>query len=407
MEYFNQLFTSLTNRIGELMPGITGAILVLIIGYFVAIGVRKLVLVLFKRTNLDERINAKLSPNFQLNRFVAKIAYYMVLIYVLLLVLGMMGIDQVLTPLSDMLGEFLSFLPNLVAAIIIGVAGYVVAKLASEAVGFLTASLQGVSEKAGLKGNISLANILKQVVFILVFFPVLITAIDSLNMKTISEPATEMFAEFLNAIPNIIAAALILGVFYVAGKYVISLLVDLLHNLGLDKFAESIGLNQFTRGRTLSQVIGNVAFFFLMFGGVIAAVEKLEMAQVTDILNDVFEMSGKIFMGIVLLFIGNYLSDLAKNALSDSNKNTWLGNLVKFTVLGLFIALGLHTMGIAQDIVNLAFGLTIGAVAVAFALAFGLGGREAAGIYMNRLLNKLDRRPTPDVEGRESERVRG
>lgn len=390
MDHFNQFFLSFINKIGEVMPGITGAIIVLIIGYLFALGVKKLVLMLFKQTTLDERINSKLGDGFQLNHFIAKVAYYMVLIYVLLLVLGMMGIDQVLAPVSDMLSEFLSFLPNMLAAIIIGVAGYVIAKLASEAVGFLTASLQSFSEKAGLKGNISLAKILKQVVFILVFFPVLITAIDALNMKTISEPATQMFSDFLSAIPNIIAAALILAVFYIGGKYITTILVELLKNLGLDQFADSIGLSRFSNGQTLSNIIGNIAFFFLMFGGIIAAVEKLELTQVTDILNNIFEMSGKIFMGVVLLFIGNYLADLAKNALSNKAQNTWLGNLVKFTVLGLFIALGLHTMGIAQDIVNLAFGLIIGAVAVAFALSFGLGGREAAGIYTHRLLNKLD-----------------
>lgn len=381
------------------MPGITGAILVLIIGYLFALGVKKLVLMLFKKTNLDERINSKLGDGFKLNRFIAKVAYYMVLIYVLLLVLGMMGIDEVLSPISNMMAEFLSFIPNMLAAVIIGVAGYVIAKLASEAVGFLTASLQGFSEKAGLKGNISLAKILKQVVFILVFFPILITAIDALNMKTISEPATQMFADFLNAIPNIIAAALILAVFYIGGKYISALLTELLSNLGLDKFADSIGISKFSKRQTLSTIIGHIAFFFLMFGGVIAAVEKLELVQVTDILNNIFEMSGKIFMGAVLLFIGNYLADLAKTTLSDTDQNTWLGNLVKFTVLGLFIALGLHTMGIAQDIVNLAFGLIIGAVAVAFALSFGLGGREAAGIYMHRLLNKLDTKKSyPDQE---------
>ena len=53
--------------------------------------------------------------------------------------------------------------------------------------------------------------------------------------------------------------------------------------------------------------------------------------------------------------------------------------------------MGLRAMGIADSIVNLAFGLTLGAIAVAFALAFGLGGREAAGRLMSRWLDKIDK----------------
>jgi len=49
-------------------------------------------------------------------------------------------------------------------------------------------------------------------------------------------------------------------------------------------------------------------------------------------------------------------------------------------------------MGIADDIVQLAFGLTLGAVAVAFALSFGLGGREAAGKQMEQFLNRFDKK---------------
>ena len=48
-------------------------------------------------------------------------------------------------------------------------------------------------------------------------------------------------------------------------------------------------------------------------------------------------------------------------------------------------------MGIAENIVNMAFGLTLGAAAVAFALSFGLGGREAAGKQMERFFDKMNK----------------
>ena len=57
--------------------------------------------------------------------------------------------------------------------------------------------------------------------------------------------------------------------------------------------------------------------------------------------------------------------------------------------------MGLLAMGIADDMVNLAFGLTLGALAVAFALSFGRGGRKAAGRQMEYWLSKLCRENPP------------
>ncbi|MDH3546805.1 MAG: hypothetical protein OEN22_06875, partial [Gammaproteobacteria bacterium] len=63
--------------------------------------------------------------------------------------------------------------------------------------------------------------------------------------------------------------------------------------------------------------------------------------------------------------------------------------ILRVAILGLVLAMGLRAMGIADDIVNLAFGIILGAVAVAFAVSFGLGGREAAGKQMEYWLSGL------------------
>ena len=67
------------------------------------------------------------------------------------------------------------------------------------------------------------------------------------------------------------------------------------------------------------------------------------------------------------------------------------GNIVIGLIIGLVLAMGLRSMGIADVIVNLAFGLTLGAAAIAVALSFGLGGREAAGKLMEYWLSKIRR----------------
>ena len=75
--------------------------------------------------------------------------------------------------------------------------------------------------------------------------------------------------------------------------------------------------------------------------------------------------------------IGNFLGTLAHKKLVE-NGSAGMANIARIAILGLVLAMGLKSMGLADNIVNMAFGFTIGSVAVAAALAFGLGGKDAA-----------------------------
>ncbi|MEE9438146.1 MAG: mechanosensitive ion channel, partial [Saprospiraceae bacterium] len=186
-----------------------------------------------------------------------------------------------------------------------------------------------------------------------------------------------------------IAAILLLGIFYIVGKYVVSILSDLLKNVGIDQMSTNLGFNAVIGDRSLSGLIGNVALFFIMFTGIIAAADKLELGQVQSILNDIFHISGKVFFGLIILMAGVLISNFAGKTLSQSENSNIVAPLARFAILGIFLAFALHTMGIAESIVNLAFGLTLGAIAVAFALSFGLGGKKAAGQQMEHFFENM------------------
>lgn len=87
-------------------------------------------------------------------------------------------------------------------------------------------------------------------------------------------------------------------------------------------------------------------------------------------------VTSSILLIAVILVIGFWLANVVANVVqrSEYNSSRWLANLVRILIMGLVIAMGLKAMGIADSIVNLAFGLTLGSVtvAIAFALAFGL-----------------------------------
>ncbi|MCO6478378.1 MAG: mechanosensitive ion channel [Phaeodactylibacter sp.] len=375
-------------QLGNYLPGIIGALIVLFIGWLIARGLQSLTKMLLKRIKWDDRFKSKGMKNS--SHMIARLIYYITMVMVLLIVLEMLGVSQVLDPLRSMLTEFLAFLPNLVAALLIGIVGYIIASVAAELAGAASKLLERVSGQLGLSGDVDLVQLLRNLVFLIVFIPVLIAALDALEIEAVSVPAKNMLDQIFAAIPEILAAAIIIGLFYVGGRYLMAILRDLLKGMGTDNLSERLKLNAIIgKDQSLSGLLAGIAFFFLMFVGIITGVERLDFVQLTDILNNLLELTGQVFLGLIILAVGNYLASLAADALSKGEGSNFLASLARFAILGVFLAIALRTMGIANEIVNLAFGLTLGAVAVAFALSFGLGGREAAGKHMEYLLKQF------------------
>ena len=102
-------------------------------------------------------------------------------------------------------------------------------------------------------------------------------------------------------------------------------------------------------------------------------------------------LTGQILFGLTILIIGNFIANLFHKMLSKNENNTFVASIARGAILALFVAISLRTMGIANSIVELAFGLILGAVAIAIAIAlsYGFGGREAAGEHMKVILNKF------------------
>ncbi|MFN0201690.1 MAG: mechanosensitive ion channel, partial [Bacteroidia bacterium] len=368
MQYLNNLLQALVGSLGSKLPNALGALLVLICGLFLAGIIRRIILKLLKRSKIDERIAERVNLGIRVDETLSQLLYYVAVLYACVISLGFMGLTSVLEPVKAMISNILGYLPSVIAAGIIIFIGYTIASILSQMSGGLSARLEKVTEKAGLNNTLNFSQIIKQLVFVLVFVPIFIVALDTLNMKAISVPAINMLNEMIASIPNILAAAIILGVFYYIGKFVIQTVVQLLQNLGLDRFSAQLGLGNIIGESSLSAIIGKAMFFFIMFTGLISAFEKLGMSEIAEIGTNLFYLSGKVFFGILILMVGNYVSNLSANAIA-AGENKGFASFARVGVLSIFIPIALSTMGMATNIVNLAFGLILGAVAVAFALA--------------------------------------
>jgi hypothetical protein len=374
---------------GDKLGPILIALLILIVGLFLARLVRKFLQKTLSGVDMLNRKNADGSVT-DLATPIATLVYGILVLFVLIAVLGQMGLEDVLEPLKAMASEFLGYVPNIIGAGIVGYVGWILAKLISEFVGM---ALGKADEQLALRtGNndIKLSKLGTSFVFAAILLPIIVAALGILDIEAISGPATAMIQQLMSAIPNIIGAAIILVVTWFVAKFVVSILGGILDGMNIDAMPQKVGLQGFFNASfTPTKLIGNGIMFFSMLTGLTAAVDRLDIEIISQIMAKVLQFGGGILVGGLILVIGNFLSMLAYNAMSKSNPA--LANIARFAILGLVLAMGLRAMGLADNIVNLAFGLTLGAVAVAAALAFGLGGRDAAKTVSDSWARKISK----------------
>jgi hypothetical protein len=306
-------------------------------------------------------------------------------------VLAAFRLDGTLGPVQGMLEKALAMLPNIAAAAVIAFVGWIVARVLRALVGNLLAAagVDALGEKAGIEASFKLSALAGTLVFLLVLVPSLIAALDALRIDAISAPASMMLGKLLAAVPHIIAAAVILLLTWYVARFVSGLLARLLENAGFDAVPARLGLTHMFEGATRPSELARWAvMFFAMLFAVTEAAAQLGFAQVRDVVTTLIGFAGDIVLGGLILAIGFWLANLAYQAIdrASGSHTRGLAPIARIAILGLVIAMGLRAMGIANEIVALAFGLTLGAVAVAVALSFGLGGREAAGKLMEHWL---------------------
>lgn len=381
---------TLVNQVFEFLPRLVAGGVLLLVAWIIASIVRTVVTKGLSATSLDEKLSSEAGMG-PMSDNLGNVLYWLVFLLFLPAILGALELTGLLDPVQGMVNTILAILPNLLAAGIIAFVGWWVAKITRDLVSNLLSATGAdrLGETAGLTGTMSLSRLVGFVVYILILVPALIAALETLNIEAISAPATEMLNAVMAAIPNIFAAAIILTIAFLIGRLVSNIISTLLGGVGFDTVPEKLGLGQvFSEEMTPSNLVGKAILFFIMLFASVEAANRLGFGQVSDMVSMFIQFGSQILLGGVIITIGFLLSNLAYTGISRLASSS-VASFARFAILGFVMAMGLRAMGLADDIVNLAFGLTLGAIAVAVALSFGLGGREAAGKQMEYWLSQL------------------
>jgi hypothetical protein len=390
-------FEVLVKQVAAFLPRLVAGALLILVAWLAAVAVRAVVNRVLDSSGLDEKLSA--SAGMQpMRKSVGNMLFWLVILLFVPAILNAFDLSGLLDPVKAMVAKILDILPNVFAAFLIGFVGWLLGKVLSGLVTNIlaTAGADSGAHRLGLDSTLRISQIAGTIVMIVVFVPALIAALDALKIEAISRPATDMLGRFLAAVPNLVAAALILVVTYYVARFVAQLLGRLLSAMGFDTLPQKLGLaGIFAGGAQPSRLVSMLVLFFAMLFATVEAANRLEFNQVRDVMTLFIRFGGNIVLGAIILVIGSWLANVAHGAIrrADVTHSEGLAGIARVAILGLVIAMGLRAMGIADEIVELAFLLTFGAVAIAVALSFGLGGREAAGKQMEYWLAKFRRGP--------------
>lgn len=385
-------FSNMISQVLTFIPSLIAAAAVTLIGWVVATLARNAISMVLSKTSMDEKLSAEAGIQ-PMSNTISDVAYWFILLLFIPMVLSTLGLNGLLEPISGMITKMLDFVPNIIVAGIIFAVGYIIAKILRGIVTNLIAAtnVQALTAKAGMGQETSIAGIAGTIVFATVVITSLVAALNALKIDVITRPATNMIDQLLSAIPSIIGAAAILGVMYFVVRIVANIVKGLLEATPVNELPEKVGLQSVMGEYKLSDAIGSAIIFFAMLFASIAAAEFLGFTQISEMFTMFIGFGADIVLGAIIMVIGFWLANLVAGAVERSEQgSTFLANTIRVLIMGLVIAMGLKAMGIADSIVNLAFGLTLGAVAVAFAVSFGLGGQEAAARYLRNLQDKMD-----------------
>ncbi|MBC7768088.1 MAG: mechanosensitive ion channel [Phycisphaerales bacterium] len=400
-------------------PRILLAILILVVAHFAAKAVKWAIAKAVDRIPFMSRRDSAggTKPTVDVGERIGEVGYWLVWLLGLMAALAQLGnwASPVVSPLTGMVANFFNYLPNVVGALLIFIIGFALATIVRRMVEAMVEAvdLDRRLVDAGLTHTLrgpGLARLLGILVFTLIIIPVSIAALEALRISAISTPATAMLREILETIPRVIGAALIIFIAYLIGRWIMTLTEEGLKSIGFDDIIASVANAEPVRvGRERmdltpgvdtvnfsafppSRMIGLAVLIGIVLFAAVEAARLLNFVAMAAMLSEVLILASRVLFGAVIIALGILLANILAAAARREGKasSEIISTLVRWGVIALATAVGLRFMGLANDIIVLAFGLILGSVAVAVAVAFGVGGRDAA----KRLLDRWSS-PTP------------
>ena len=399
------------NKFFATFPPIFQAILLLIAAFVVAWIAQRVAMWVMRRLRLDERIGPRAGADAEgssTSSLLGKLVFLVVLLLFLPSVLNKLNMNSVANPITGMITSIFHYLPNIIAAALILFVGHLIAKLVTELV---TAVLQRVridrlQVRLGMQAGAqnSLAVVIGKILYALIMIVVAIAALQALAISSISDPAVAMLQRVLVYVPLLLAGLVLILLGFLIGKLVGRFVTDLLAGFGADSWPARLMPRSSrhaaagtapdaaaTPNFSLSTVLGTVVRVLIILFFLIEGLQVLQLDLLTRIGGAIIGYLPSALAATVIMVLavlaGNWVESLI---VRRSPPHRSYGVAAKVAILVIAVFMTLTQLHLSQQIVTIAFLATVGALAVAFAIAFGVGGRTFAAGRLGKLERKLD-----------------
>lgn len=220
--------------------------------------------------------------------------------------------------------------------------------------------------------------------------------------RIIIEPFERFYEKLLLFLPNLFTSLLLVIVGIFLGIFVKWAFLRLFRAINLDGLSQKFGIQDaFSRSgvkEPLSLITSRVMKWLTIVTFIIVAMQNLSIPTVEHLIDKVFLYFPNIFIGGLILILGYILSNFLGRAalIAAVNAGTksagLIGKAVKFTVFLLSCTMALEQLGIGKDTIIITFSIVFGGIVFAFAIAFGLGGRDFAKDYLEKRLKGDEKR---------------
>ena len=297
--------------------------------------------------------------------------------------------------ISNFWNEFWSNVPDVIVAVLVLILAFVVAAIARALVMKLTKIVgleRGLAKTGTNKNNIEkTTNFIGKLVYLIVFILFVPGIFEKLGLNNVATPIMSMMNILMAYLPNIVGAVVIMIIGLFVAKIIKELVAPLLRKLKLDSWLSKIGIN--TEKIKVSEIIATAVYVVIAVIFAVEALSTLQLDVLTKVGNDLinylpFALSAGAVM-LVAILLGSWVETILSKNFGVS-KFTSLSAKVAIIVTGVFMALS--QLGVASTLVNGTYMIVVGALAIAFAISFGLGGRDFAAHTMRKLEQKIDRK---------------
>ncbi|MGK7910244.1 MAG: mechanosensitive ion channel [Synechococcus sp.] len=345
-----QFFSGITSQLGTFLPNLFGALLILVVGLFVAKVASTAARQLLNRTELDDRIyrmftGKSLESDPASEKWAGTVVFVVILVFVLVAFFNALQLSVVSQPLDDFLSVILSYLPQFLSAAGLGLLAWLLATGCKMLVTRLMQpmnlegrlSFLGEEEEEGSSASNVISEASGTIIywFIWLFFLPLILGV--LELGGVLDPVQNLLDSVLSALPKILTAGIVLAVGWLVATLVRKILVGFLRSVGTDHIGAKVGLRETgEEGTKLSDLLGLLAFVLILIPIIVAALEEMAIEAISapaiSMLNQFMTALPQVFTaaGVLVVFfvLGRFLSEIVTDLLSGFGFDdilVWLG----------------------------------------------------------------------------------